>query len=72
LPYKPCEVNLELAAVVNEALAELVRLTSAQLAAFQNREHAEVMRLDKILENAVGVKERAIGAYNEHRRSHGC
>ena len=68
----PCEVNAELASAVNEALAELVRLTSAQLLAFRNRDHGELMRLDKIMENAVGVKERAIGAYNEHRRSHGC
>jgi hypothetical protein len=30
------------------------------------------MQLHKIRENAVGVKERAIGAYNENRRSHGC
>ncbi len=30
------------------------------------------MRLDKDLENAVGLKEWAIGAMREHAREHGC
>jgi hypothetical protein len=67
-----CKENTELAAVVDHLLSEIVIITTDQLAAFTRRDHAELMRLDRKLEIKIGEKERAIGAYNQHRNSHGC
>jgi hypothetical protein len=67
-----CERRVELAANVKDALAQLVELTSAQLTAFESRGESEFMRLDKQLANAVGHKERCIGALREHEKEHGC
>ncbi|MGH9861417.1 MAG: hypothetical protein ACRD5F_15475 [Candidatus Acidiferrales bacterium] len=67
-----CAKNAELAAVVQGVLAKIVDLTKEQSAAFEKRDHGRMMRLDNQLENAIGEKERAIGAWNEHRKEHGC
>jgi hypothetical protein len=67
-----CPKNVELTNAVNSILAKIVELTTAQLTAFQNGQHAEMMRLDKQLENAIGEKERSIGALSEHRKEHAC
>jgi len=67
-----CPVEQGLADAVGAILTRLVELTTAQLQAFQEQREADVSRLDKELENAVGEKERAIGRLDEHRRKHGC
>ena len=67
-----CAQYDELAANVRNAMTEIVRLTTVQLEAFQRGDWAEMMRADKELENAVGRKERSIGAFQEHKQTHGC
>jgi hypothetical protein len=67
-----CPTNAELAGEVQRVLAKIVELTAAQLEAFRDRRSGEMMRFDKELEQAMGEKERAIGAYNQHREEHGC
>jgi hypothetical protein len=67
-----CAQYDELSANVRNAMTEIVRLTTLQLEAFQKGDWAEMMRADKELENAVGRKERGIGAIQEHKQTHGC
>jgi cell division septum initiation protein DivIVA len=55
---------------VQDALARLTHLTTAQLNAFRANDNATFMRLDKELENAMGSKERVIGAMRQHEREH--
>lgn len=67
-----CAEYARLQSQVTAALQLLADLTSAQLEAFQSHNQELFMRLDKDLENAVGLKEWAIGAMREHAREHGC
>jgi hypothetical protein len=55
---------------VQEVLARITQLTTAQLSAFRSDDNAAFMRLDKELEIAMGAKERAIGALRQHEREH--
>jgi cell division septum initiation protein DivIVA len=55
---------------VQDALARLTHLTTAQLNAFRSNDDATFMQLDKELESAVGTKERTIGAMRQHEREH--
>lgn len=57
---------------VEEHLQKITDLTTAQLHAFQENEQSKFMRLDKKLENAMGEKERRIGAARQHAKEHGC
>jgi hypothetical protein len=67
-----CPVSEELERSVEEALRALINNTTQALEAFQQRRDADLLRLDKELENAVGTKERCIGALRQHKRDHGC
>ncbi len=53
-------------------LEKLKELAHKQLEAFRAKSHEEFMRLDKELENTVGLKERTIGALRQHVNEHGC
>ena len=64
---KECE---RLRGEVQDVLARLTHLTTAQLNAFRSDDHATFMQLDKELENAVGLKERTIGAMRQHKSEH--
>jgi hypothetical protein len=55
---------------VQDVLARITQLTTAQLSAFRSDDNAAFMRLDKELEIAMGAKERAIGALRQHEREH--
>jgi hypothetical protein len=55
---------------VAEVLQHLRQLTTTQLEAFRGNDIGTFMRLDKELENEVGRKERAFGAWREHRAEH--
>ena len=68
----PCDEYPRLQRKVQEALEILTRLTEAQLSAFQRNDHSTFMRLDKELEQAVGAKERSIGALRQHVKEHRC
>jgi hypothetical protein len=72
MPPTRCPELVRLESEVGEALNNLVQLTKAQLEAFQDREQEEFMRLNKELENVVGLKERRVGAQRQHVREHGC
>lgn len=67
-----CVVYARLQSEVSTILRVITELTSAQLEAFQIQDQALFMRLDKKLENAMGAKERAVGAMREHAKEHGC
>jgi hypothetical protein len=56
---------------VQNALESPTLLTSAQLAAFHANDQDTFMRLDREPENAVGRKERTIGALRRYRQEHG-
>ncbi|MBV9573026.1 MAG: hypothetical protein JOY93_03150 [Acidobacteriales bacterium] len=66
-----CQRCSELFSSVAAVLDDLTSLTRAQSEAFKAGDMDEFTRLDKELENAVGLKERSIGALREHRREHG-
>ena len=57
---------------VRSVLQQLIELTAAQLQAFRTHDQPEFLRLDKELENMIGVKERRIGALRQHGQEHGC
>lgn len=65
-----CPECQRLEAEVIVALQSLRELTSAQLDAFKIFDLNQFMRLDMELENAVGDKERKIGALHQHQREH--
>lgn len=55
---------------VESALEKLVSLARAQGEAFRQNKHADFVRLDKELENAVGHRERVTGALRQHKADH--
>lgn len=67
-----CPVEERLAETVSGILTHLIELTTAQLHSFREHRDEDLSRLDKELENAMGEKERAIGALDEHRKEHWC
>jgi hypothetical protein len=67
VPHQCAECE-RLRAEVQGALTRLVELTAAQLNAFRVRDSASFRKLDKELENALGTKERMIGAMRQHER----
>jgi len=67
-----CEEYAILAAQVTTILEHVSELTRRQLKAFQEQNQTEFMRLDKDLENAMGKKERCIGALRQHEANHHC
>ena len=64
---KECE---RLRGEVQDALARLTNLTTAQLNAFRANDRSDFMRLDDELENGMGAKERTIGAMRQHEKEH--
>lgn len=67
-----CAIEAELARSAAEALARLVDIARKSLEAFRANHGAELMKLDKELENALGEKERTLGALRQHRLEHKC
>lgn len=57
---------------MEDILQRLKELTALQLEAFRSRNSAELARLDRELENAMGEKERSFGALRQHVREHNC
>ena len=71
-PQTGCSERARLAGEVDVSLQLLIDLIAAQHKAFVAGNDAEFMRLDKELENALGSKERAIGALRQHTQEHRC
>ena len=67
-----CPEYQQLQKEVSEALSKIAELTTAQLQAFRLNDQVSFSRLDKELENAMGRKERTIGAARQHAKEHGC
>ena len=67
-----CAERERLAAEVKTVLSEIVELTTLQLEHFQAGKNKPLMDADRKLENAVGKKERAMGALRQHTRDHKC
>ena len=57
---------------VQSALMTLAKIAREQSEALGRGDNATVEALDKQLENALGDKERLLGAYNQHVTDHGC
>lgn len=68
----PCPMDAQLSSALDSALGRLIDVTRESQAAFRENRNADLLRLDKDLEMALGEKERAIGALRQHRREHGC
>ena len=69
-PMPKCPEYEKLEADVSSSLEFLSDLTKRQLEAFQAGKQTLFVRLDKELENAVGAKERKIGALRQHAKDH--
>jgi hypothetical protein len=67
-----CKRRDQLAEDVQQALRELAALVHQEAGAIQAESPATMAVIDKLIENALGRKERAFGAYYEHRDEHGC
>ena len=70
--FGKCAEYEKLAVEVNNVLAQLTELTTAQREAFGALNHEEFRRIDHELENVMGAKERAIGALRQHVKDHKC
>src|SRR5579885_1116090 len=67
-----CPRNQELAEALLNALSHIVQLTNRQMEAIRKGDHPLIADQDSQLEQAVGEKERALGAWREHAEEHGC
>lgn len=62
----------ELRAAVDASLQHLIELTTLLRQVFLSGDYRVFHRYDKELENAIGQKERAIGALRQHSTEHRC
>lgn len=69
---KICEVHDRLNREAHEHLKKLAELVHAQIEAFEQEDHERFMDLDRKVENALGEKERMIGALRQHDEEHEC
>lgn len=67
-----CPKFQELRAAVDASLQQLIELTTLLRQVFLAGDYKVFNRYDKELENAVGQKERAIGALRQHSLEHRC
>ena len=54
------------------ALGMIVKLGNEQLDCLHRNDQKRLLEIDQELEIAFGEKERALGAWREHREEHGC
>lgn len=72
VPTTTCARRTERAEELKIVLQQLVDLTRRQRDAFLANDETEFMRLDRELELTIGVKERSVGALQQHEAEHGC
>jgi hypothetical protein len=70
MPSSECNECDRLRGEVQGTLSRIAELTTAQLNAFRSNDRANFMQFDRQLENAMGTKERVIGALRQHEREH--
>jgi hypothetical protein len=57
---------------VQQHLHRIAELSRDTAEAVRNRNENLTRELDKLVENEIGAKERALGAMRQHRDEHGC
>ncbi len=67
-----CERRDELTNEVQFHLVRLTELAREEIKYLNRWEQRPMMDMDKQIEEALGAKERCLGALKEHRRQHGC
>ena len=67
-----CLHQQQLMASVRRHLSEIEALSHGMCDALGKHEDEKSARLDSDIENELGLKERAMGAWNQHRSEHGC
>lgn len=72
MPPDQCPEHAQLQAAVLETLRKIEAIVTALLRAFHADDTASFKALDKALEEAVGEKERRIGALRQHAADHQC
>lgn len=68
----PCAELEDLMARVQATLASLADLANEEREAIRSASHDRADAIDKLIETTIGDKERAIGAYKQHLKDHGC
>ena len=72
MPLSPCATNHELLTFVVSKLEALANLSTAQASARENGDTKLAEDLDLHLDLTHCEKERAVGAWQQHVREHGC
>ncbi len=67
-----CEVRVRLERLAQHHLLELAELARKEADVVESGDQQRILELDKNIEDALGRKERALGAINQHRADHGC
>lgn len=67
-----CHKRVELEEVVQERLLYIASLAREQAEVIKTGNRDEILAVDRRIEKAIGSKERALGALNQHRDEHGC
>jgi hypothetical protein len=67
-----CSTRDQLIVEAARTLDKIIELSDKLLDALQAVPPESLVGLDKDLENAMGAKERALGALAQHRNEHGC
>lgn len=67
-----CPEHEQLQGAVLEMLQKIAAIVTEQLRALQENDRTRFRALDKALEQAVGEKERRIGAMQQHETDHRC
>jgi hypothetical protein len=68
----PCPRQQELIEKVQRHLLNISELARRIAGAIANRNENTAAELDKQVDLELGLKERAMGALQEHRKEHGC
>lgn len=72
MTVKHCAEHEQLQSRVLEILEKITAIAGAQLRAFKENDKAAFAALDKATEEAIGEKERRIGALRQHDIDHRC
>ena len=72
MALSPCPQNRELLKAIVPKLTEISDSSTEQAEARKNGDPQLATALDTRLELLYGEKERAVGAWQEHVREHGC
>lgn len=67
-----CPEYEQLEAAILTVLEKINAISTALVRAFHEKDHLRFSALDRALEEAVGEKERKIGALRQHVIDHGC